>query len=71
MVETAAYFVVAEALTNAAKHAPGAAGAVRLSLDADRLRGHISSIFGKLDLPAGGDDHRRVLAVLEFLRAGD
>ena len=30
---------------------------------------HVSTIFGKLDLPSTGSESRRVLAVLMFLRS--
>jgi DNA-binding NarL/FixJ family response regulator len=30
---------------------------------------HVTAIFSKLDLPPAVDDHRRVLAVLMFLRS--
>jgi DNA-binding NarL/FixJ family response regulator len=38
-------------------------------VQAGAVEKHISSIFNKLELPASDDDHRRVLAVLAFLRS--
>lgn len=41
----------------------------RLVISLRAAEKHVSSIFEKLELPASMDDHRRVLAVLAFLRA--
>jgi DNA-binding NarL/FixJ family response regulator len=43
--------------------------AERLGVSERAVQKHITSIFAKLDLGARSDDHRRVLAVLAFLRA--
>jgi len=54
--------LMAEGRTNAAI-------ARELVVTSGAVEKHVSSIFGKLALPASDDDHRRVLAVLAFLRA--
>jgi len=43
--------------------------AVDLSLDRKTVEGHVTRIFSKLSLEPATDDHRRVLAVLTFLRS--
>jgi DNA-binding NarL/FixJ family response regulator len=41
----------------------------RLGISERGVQKHVTSIFDKLGISAGTDDHRRVLAVLTFLRA--
>ena len=56
--------LMAEGLTNNAI-------ARRLTLTERTVEGHVRSVLTKLDLPAGEDGHRRVLAVIACLRAAD
>jgi DNA-binding NarL/FixJ family response regulator len=41
----------------------------RLFISGRAVEKHVTSIFAKLGLPAAAEDHRRVLAVLRFLRS--
>ena len=41
---------------------------VRMVVTEGAVEKHVSNIFGKLGLPPSEADHRRVLAVLAFLR---
>ena len=44
--------------------------AERLEITERAVQKHVTSIFGKLGLPADDDDNRRILAVLAYLRPG-
>jgi DNA-binding NarL/FixJ family response regulator len=43
--------------------------AEQLVISVRAVQKHVTSIFDKLDLPASDDDHRRILAVLTYLRS--
>ena len=43
--------------------------ATQMTVTERAVEKHVTSIFGKLGLPPAPEDHRRVLAVLAFLRA--
>ncbi len=57
-----------EVLAQMAEGRSNTAIAVRLSVTEKAVAKHINSIFTKLDLPLDEDDHRRVRAVLAWLR---
>ena len=58
-----------EVLEHMAEGRSNQAIADRLYVTLRAVEKHVTSIFSKLDLPASTDDHRRVLAVLVFLRS--
>jgi len=58
-----------EVLELMAEGRSNAAVARALVVSGGAVEKHVRNIFAKLDLPASDDDHRRVLAVLAYLRA--
>ena len=56
-----------EVLALMAEGRTNAAIAAELVVTERAVEKHVTAIFAKLDLPATGEDHRRVLAVLRFL----
>ena len=58
-----------EVLESMAEGRSNQAIAQRLVVTERAVEKHVTSIFSKLNLPAAAEDHRRVLAVLAFLRA--
>ncbi len=58
-----------EALELMAEGRSNAAIAEQIVVTERAVEKHVTSIFGKLGLPASAEDHRRVLAVVTFLNA--
>jgi DNA-binding NarL/FixJ family response regulator len=58
-----------EVLTLMAEGRSNRAIASELVISERAVEKHVTSIFTKLDLPATAEDHRRVLAVLRYLKA--
>jgi DNA-binding NarL/FixJ family response regulator len=58
-----------EVLSLMAEGRTNAAIAEQLVVTQGAVEKHVSNVFSKLDLPVTEDDHRRVLAVLTYLRA--
>jgi DNA-binding NarL/FixJ family response regulator len=58
-----------EVLTLMAEGRSNTGVGVELGISASAVEKHVKQIFAKLDLPPAGEDHRRVLAVLAYLRA--
>lgn len=59
-----------EVLALMAEGRSNASIAGRLVITERAVEKHVTGIFGRLSLPAAPDTHRRVLAVLAYLRAG-
>ena len=60
-----------EVLALMAEGRSNAAVSERLALSTKTVEAHVRSIFTKLGLAESADDHRRVLAVLAYLRSAD
>jgi DNA-binding NarL/FixJ family response regulator len=59
-----------DVLASMAEGRSNASISAALHISEGSVEKHVSSIFGKLGLTADGGSHRRVLAVLAYLRAG-
>jgi DNA-binding NarL/FixJ family response regulator len=57
-----------EVLTLVAEGRTNKGIAERLAITEGAVQKHVTSIFAKLNLPAGDEDHRRILSVLTYLR---